>query len=391
MKILLKIFYLLILLNGSKNLTINEMCQDISIFNKENKNSLRNLSLRDFFNEFELFGNGESRIKVDDFNGKDIVIKKENISVNDPQEEIEILNLLKDKNNFVTLLNCVLDEKNKNVYLFFEKLKKDLFKKNTKEFKDKKGLKERLEFYIKLAKILKELHKIGYIHGEITPYNIMTTSDNFDDIKLIDFDSSTKIGKNSKGGCDLTNSPEKYLNINTTSNPSLDIYSFGMTILAIELGKKHLMQIFKKSWGVTTKSTLAAIRDTAVEKIKTIYTKKINESSTFTKIIRWIKSWFMDNRIERIEDFGDLLKNMMDGNMFYRLDLDNIIEIMKKISDLHENNDKITIENSKISKIDPEFEKALIENLNEDNYLENKKKLHKIAKKRSKSALYVIV
>ena len=395
---ILKTFYILILFNLSKSLTLKEMCQDMKIFDKENINSLRNLGLRDFFNEFELIGNGELRIIVKDFNGKDIVIKKENLYVTDPIEEIEILKKLQDHNDFVTMTQCVLDEENNNVYIIMDKLERDLYNKNTQDFKDIKGLKERLNFYKKVANILKELHKMGSIHGELTPYNIMTADKDFNDIKLIDFDSSTKIGENSKGGCDLTNPPEKYLNINTTTRESIDIYSLGMTILAIELGKAHLLKIFKKAWGVTTKSTLASIRDMSVIEIKKIYTKKLSESSKLTKIWRWIKSWFVDNRIERIEDFGDLLANMMDGNMYYRLDIDNIIDLMNKISNLYDKNDKQIINESKKNNesstvTDKEFENALIRNLNEDNYLENHKVLHDIVQRRkyNKSANFLVV
>jgi serine/threonine protein kinase len=74
-----------------------------------------------------------------------------------------------------------------------------------------------------------ELHKIGYIHCDLTPANVMVSSDF--EVKLIDFGIAVPIGKaNGYRGSIYTRAPELHRNVPGKIDVSIDWWAFGATV-----------------------------------------------------------------------------------------------------------------------------------------------------------------
>ena len=176
------------------------------------------------------------------------MIRRIDLEKENPEEELELLVKVKDKPEFNHLEKCVYSQTKKKLYLFFTKKQKNLGKKNQNDFKEKLSKRQRLEVYKEVLETLDSLHKLHYIHGEIAPWNI-GTDENYENVTLIDFKSSTIIGNPSKGRkVKATLSPEKWKKEDTKSTPKIDIYSLGMSILIIERGSEEALEDFKSSW-----------------------------------------------------------------------------------------------------------------------------------------------
>ena len=318
---------------------INETCQEIDSFNTEEENvEYYGKDLGEFFDkkllkekEEGIKLNGDAKLVNGVLDNNSIKIKIIDISKENPEEELKLLSLLKEKPGFVKLHKCVLDEKNQKLYLFFEKKEKDLSIPNQDDFKKKSSKKERLELYKEVLLILDSLHKLNYIHGEVAPWNIMT-DENYKNIALIDFDNSTEIGKPSKGReAVATLSPEKFADENTTSKPEIDIYALGMSILIIEPGHDKVIEFFDSSFKFSEEWAYGTLRNRSLKFLKTVFDLKMRDIGIFERFGNWVKSFFNDNRIERINDFSDLVENMCAKSLNDRLKISQLVNILDDI------------------------------------------------------------
>ena len=247
-----------------------------------------------------------------------------------PEEELKILFLLKEKPGFIHINRCVYDLPNKQLYIFFEKKEKDLDSKNQDDFKKTLSKKQRLEFYKKVFQILDSLHKLNYIHGELAPWNIMA-DENYENIALNGFDISTVIGQPSKGNEEkATMSPEKYSNANTISTPEIDIYSLGMTILLIERGNAQALEDIESSFNFKSEQIrYGRMKDKCLGFLKKTFNLKIREIGSFDGLINKMTS----NKV--INDFSDLIRNMVETKPADRKKIPELIEILDKIIKLY--------------------------------------------------------
>lgn len=372
-----------------QNQELNELCIPLKNFEEDNAELIGNQSLDDFFYSHNVIGKGNTSevIKLD-WKNKKAVIKKINKIKRNSITEIKILKQTSGEEFFTDFYECTYsDAKSPKVYIFFQQLFEELDKNNRQKFLILNSPKERLEIYIQFAKALIILHKKGFIHGDLKPDNIMMTDNTYKSLKLIDFGLTSRIGLPCLGGSPLTNSPEKQKNLFSEAKIEMDIFAFGMTLAIMEIGLVRIMDIFRKSFGFNVSQVLIAMRNKAIKEVGRINPFGFKKPSYFVRFWNYMKSIFVDNRMERIYDFSDLIENNMAIDKVNRLSLESVIEVLKK---LKENSTKnITNEDQFV---DPDFydpyqkdiRKALMTSINKDNYVETLDTIEKLMRLESK-------
>ena len=312
--------------------TLQEQCINITKFEKENPSyAKRTLSQR--FEYDKKLGAGNFGVVIaGEFNDKEIVIKKLN-----PKNEIEKklirkeIEILKNIQNQPLLLNfyfCVIDENNGNLYIFTELLYKDL--ENDVDFKLRPERKK-IEFYIKLAKSIKQLHSLGYVHNDIKPGNFMITDKNYTTPKLIDFGLSTKKHDITIGGSPIY-VPLQKLGSHPASEPEMDIVSYGVSIVVLETSVDEAIDIFNETEGNTQSIFWQNFHYLLAKSVKGKYIYKIEDPNFLIKSWRWFKGFFVNNNKDRVYSFEDLLNGLMENSVSYRLSLDEAIELLEKFN-----------------------------------------------------------
>ena len=343
MKITKKTLFIIIL-NVFPSIQIYNNCISIGNFNLSNNfSNVADFSLQDFFfkklksEKMSELRDEEEGIKIIDvgLNKEELTIKLIDLKKQNAEEELRILSILKKQDNFASLKICVYDEIRDHLYLFQKRETFDLSKNRSDFFKIKKTEVERLKFYKKLFKIINRLHSSSYIHGSITPWNIQISED-FKKILFTNFSSSTKIGENAKGGSEATLSLEKYIDKNTITRKTIDIFSLGMSIIILEMGEEKVLDILNKSMWSVKFMEYGSVRRKGLKDIGKRYDKGMEEPGFFGSLKKWFVGIFFDNRIDRIYNFSDVLKNMTDSENTERLDLLDLIGIMDKIIEIYE-------------------------------------------------------
>ena len=372
-----------------KTQELKDLCIPLHKFEKDNYDLIGRQSLDTFFYSHDVIQRGQPAEVVKlDWKGKKAVIKKINIIKRNLITEIIILQKTSGKMFFTDFYECTFSQgKKPKVYLFFQQLFQELNKTNRKEFLVLNSPKERLEIYIHFAKGLITLHKLGFIHGDLKPDNIMITDNTYKHLKLIDFGLTSKFGLPCLGGSPLTNSPEKQKNLFSPAKHEMDIFAFGMTIAIMEVGLVRIMDIFRESFGFNVTQVLIAMRNKAIREVERANPFGFNKPNLFIRFWNFIKSIFIDNRTERIYDFSDLIENNMAIDRGNRLDLESVVKVLER---LKENSTKnITNEDQFVDPNidDPyqkEIRKALLTSINLENYKETLANIERLMRLESK-------
>ena len=335
---------LIIIINVFPTNELYENCVGIKDFNESfNLSNLENTDLKNYFfekiksqklNELRINEDETSKMIEASINNLEVTIRLIDLKKKSAEEEFRILSILKTQKNFTKLEKCVYDENKNHIYIIQKRYEKDL-SKNGPDFIKTKSKLSRLKFYKKLIKIISSLHSLTYIHGEITPWNILTDK-NFQKISLTNFESATKIGENSKGGSEATMPLEKYINKNMISKKEIDIYSLGMSIIIIEIGEEKILEFLGNSmWSVKMMAFESAKRK-GLKIVRKVFLERLERPGVFLRVKRWFVGLFWDNRVERIYCFADLLRNMTSVEQGERLDLLNVVMVLNKIIEFYE-------------------------------------------------------
>lgn len=75
---------------------------------------------------------------------------------------------------------------------------------------------------------------MGYVHGDISPYNLVATDSTFNNIKIVDFSKAGLIGNPINIGNSFNTPFEHFKRFKTIFNSSYDSYSLGITLFCIE-------------------------------------------------------------------------------------------------------------------------------------------------------------
>jgi hypothetical protein len=97
---------------------------------------------------------------------------------------------------------------------------------------------KRLEFYKQMAIAVSRLHLNEVVHGNIQPAAFKVADNTLSMVKITDFSYSGKVYSSYNGGTDLYKSPEAF-EIKKLQY-SLDVYSLGIAIFEIEIGREAL-------------------------------------------------------------------------------------------------------------------------------------------------------
>lgn len=370
---------------------INKLCVTIDFFEKINKEDLDKKTLEDFIqvNTLNTIDNQNSKILKIKWKGRDIEIKKMHSDFNH-EEEINLLKNFSGNKYFPEYYGCIYDKNDqKNVYIMMQDLYTDL-KTSRLDFLRQKTPYQRVDFYIEFAKALQKIQREGYIHGDVSPSNLMVTDGTFNNLKLIDFGVSVKIGSPSKGGTLLTNSPEKneYPEILATS--SIDVFAYGITIAFIELGYN---KIIENNWDMRVGNILKFFRIFTFGQLNKANPMHIDAPGFFTKWFNWFIGLFIDNRKDTIYNMNDLINNTISTEPEERLNLESIIEILKKFQEFHikmygtsemSNNINLDEEKDKEKQNNKEMENLLFEKVHNDQQEEFQKKIEKVARESEK-------
>ena len=350
---ILLIFIWLFTLNA---LRLEDECMNLSTFENENpeyKEQDKGLLAR-FLLEKKLGEGSFGYVIKGELNGKEIVIKRINASNPMTKDllttEIEVLKNLKNEPSLLNYHLCVLE--GRNVYLFTELLYKDL--DDNKEFK-LKSQGEKIEFYIQLAKAIKQLHSLGYVHNDIKPANFMVTDKTFSTPKLIDFGLTTEIGLRTIGGSPIFVPLEK-LNEEPLSKPEMDVVSYGVSIVALESSVDNLISIVQKQWGFSLGSVWSSYHHEAAKSVSGIYPLPIEDPNFIVRLWRWFKGFFVNNNKDRVYSFEDLLNGLMENKTSYRLNLDEAIELLERFKEVYK------VDNEDLRKANHESDQIIVDN-----------------------------
>ena len=336
------LIYLLIICSTKQDLPIKKICKSESVFSEANPDLLDNLPFSDFFISKEILKKDENYLIIEMIiKKKDYIVKRVKIDIEEIDErlkrEINLLDQVKGSPHLIEFYDCIYNPEKNFLYIIKEKLFSSLKKKTLKN----KNPKQRLEFFINIGKGLLELHELGYIHNDLKPENIMVKSSSFEFPKIINFFLAGKIDEMSQGGTLLYVSYEKLVNPMVVSDPSIDVLAFALTIASLELGEIELIKQVRKNWGLTKSNNWTDYHNRLAKKLFKKYYIVLEDPNFLVRGYRFIKSYFMDNRKERIYNFEDLMDNMMSNNFEERLALIDCIEFLEKFKILHENCKKI--------------------------------------------------
>jgi len=251
-----------ILLSASVVLVaVSPHCSEESIFKQNFERELNGKSLKDAFEASnDVLGEGSfgvvKSIPWIDQNGNLITVAVKKVTSWYPKrnkilaQEIDTMIQFKGNQYIINFLGCmVITEKKMDireingdlrytemevntVYIVSEKLYADFSPKGlASEFKILPLL-DRLEGYLSFAQGLKVMHDKHYIHGDIMPANIMATDSSLKHIKLIDLEAARQFGDSLRDAT-LFYRPKEYFST-AKAHPSIDIYSFGVSVAVME-------------------------------------------------------------------------------------------------------------------------------------------------------------
>ena len=387
-KIIIFCFILIFWVNSD----INKLCVTVEFFEKINKDDLDKLSLENFLklNQKNVIDGETSQFLKLTWKGRKIGIKKMN-SDDNHEEEIKLLKKFSGNKYFPEYYGCIYDQNNKkNVYIMMEALYNNL-KEGRLDFLNLKTPFERLDFYIEFAEAITKIHSEGYIHGDISPSNLMVVDATFNNIKIIDFGVSVKTGEPSKGGTLLTNAPEKNEFPQILATSAIDVFAFGITIAFIELGYN---KIIENNWDMRVGNILKFFRLFTFSGLNTANPMHIEEPGFWTKSWRWFLGLFIDNRKDSVYNMNDLINNTINTEPEERLDLKSVIEIFKKFQKYHidkfgsskmENNIDSQKEKADEKENNKKMENLLFERVHNEDQEEFQKKIEEVAKESEKN------
>ena len=323
------------LTNQSLSGEFSDLCLDYNIFYQEYAELLQDQSLDKFFENLPKKQIQTPPEKTEPYKMAEIefpdkssfLIKKILLEEIDPKI-LEIFHIFQESKYIPNILVCT--EYLGFIYIFTEKLYKNFSEEDGREEFLKKPLPERLTTYIEISRAIKDLHKKQIVHNDITPKNIMSSNSEFSEIKLIDFQFSSKTHEECKGGTPLTNSPEKNWG-KMKSELDVDIYAFGMTIAWIEIGIHNLAKIgilnFFNNYELENH---LEIINFIKENLKRRNLYRVETPPKIVKFWHYFKSFFYANHMERIYTFEDLLAKMMD---FEPVNRPSVKEVYKKMKE----------------------------------------------------------
>ena len=269
-------------------------------------------------------------------NNEEIVIKE--VSTLNPEEvnliktEIQILKKIQNQHYLLNFHLCVFDRQTKKAYIFTEILSKDL--ENDEIFKKKPQF-EKLKFYKELAKALKQLHSLGYVHNDIKPANIMLKDKTYKNPKLIDFGLSTLKGEITVGGSPIYMPLEK-LDKQLNSEFEMDIVSYGVTIAALEIGQEKVIETIQNQWGFFLSSIWSSFHGELSRLVGEKYPIYLENPNFFVRAWKWFIGIFENNTFERIYSFEDFLNALMDNRSERRLTLDQAVLLLDRFIVLYD-------------------------------------------------------
>ena len=345
-----KIFLLIIILLLSAINSINysdnleELCMNINDF-EDQHHDYKNKTLQQRFSEDKIIGKGHfGDVIQGEIDGKNIVIKSiDTISAGDVKVIVAEINVLRNIQNNPYFLNfhfCVYNQKAQKLYIFTELLYKDL--KDDKFFLIKPQ-EEKINFYLQLARGIKELHSLGFVHNDIKPANIMIKNRNYEHPKLIDFGLATKIGDKTIGGTTLCFPYQKVHDNIPLAQPEMDNVSFAVTIILLESRTREIKDIFKKIAPGTEDGKWETYHNQIAKYISGKYPLYIENPNFLSKAWRWVKSFFVNNNMERIYNFEDFLNGLMENKISNRLTMDEAIKLLERFSEIYKNHEDIEL------------------------------------------------
>lgn len=288
-------------------------------------------SLSERFNTEKIIGKGSfGKVIIGNLNNKEIVIKNVHIP-NDTyallvSRELKFLEKVKNQPHLLQYYLCVYNEKKASVYIFTEKLYKDLIDLRKKLKSQKKS--ERLKMYMEIAKSIKELHELKIIHQDIKPDNIMVTNEQINYPKLIDFGLSTRLGNESIGGSPLYSAFEKLDNSDVFGYPSLDVVSFGVSICVLEIGKEMVSK-YAKIANLKEYKSLENFHYSIISKVND-FNVDLETPNFFGKFCLWIKSIFINVKKDKVLNFKEFLMGLMENDVNKRFTIDEAIYILNR-------------------------------------------------------------
>lgn len=277
-------------------------------------------------------------------------------------------------------LACLQDTK--HVYIFQNKLDKDLKNITFKRIFLKRSAKAKAAFIIKIAEALQSLHNKGIVHADVKLDNIMMNSD--EDLFIIDMGMSGIEGSKCLGGSPIYNSPGK-INSCKKNLLSHDIWAFAMVIVDL-VGNINLLYAGRhekcltvqfesschtrivneverqlKDFNPTFKATVTKMLsysdensptiDTIIKEMKTAYPKEIVKLSDEKEIIKKQEVKVQEIYINTVLDgkYNYYLKNKKNlrdpnyqANGYLRQTIPSeVFGTIQKIYQEHENNGKV--------------------------------------------------
>lgn len=292
------------------------------------------------FETEKIIGKGSfGRLILGSLKDKEIVIKR--VKVNEPifiklvSKEIEILEKLKEHPHVFHYHFCVFDEEKRLLYMLTESLYKDLNQVDS-ELRSKTRS-ERLAFYLKIAKSLKEIHLLKIVHEDLKPQNIMVTDKTLKIPKLIDFGLSAYIDEEIVGGSPLYVGQERLTASTNYADPKNDIASFGVTICVLEIGLDRVKTFMKKK--KNEQKSMKWFHDSIAEQVDDFY-YDLPHPNIFENIFTFFKGLFMDVKKDKVFNFQKYLNGLMEDDIEERLDDDANIFILERFLNFYQKLDR---------------------------------------------------
>ena len=306
--------------NFIKNLDLSKYSEEYSFCNKSNYNFL-NSKYRYVIDEtLDMGGMSDQMIVRDKYDNKffvKIIDKKYKKYPFLAQKEIGTMLYfqINKYENILNILNLMHDDKKYYIITkYYNNGNLRCYLKNLKKECEKNGINKGDDFYLNIIKQLIDyiytLHKEGFAHRDIKPYNILV--DNDEKLILADFGTITnKTYSHLKMGTKFYYSPEAYIEKNGYYTKKNDIFSMAVTICTIifDIEEDKIFEDFYKN----DKN----IKDVKFEKIINDIVKKLNKKKCNL------------NSDEIKKKLINLLKNMLCEED-KRYDIDNVKEIFDK-------------------------------------------------------------
>lgn len=309
------LFYILLLIQVSHKITaikiIHSGCYYEPDFNRRFAINLNKQPLHRLFrNSNKKLGRGAFG-EVREINWKDdnglIVMAVKQVRIIDAEtqvnlhRELDILWKLKKDPYVVNMFACVESmEKTQEsessdvrvVFIITEKLFEDLedepsAAKLVHTFRIQFCPLKKLGVLLQLARALESIHARNVVHSDLKPANIMTVDKQMKELKLVDFGLSNQAGMKQIGGTALFAPPE--FQTSSLLQPSFDVYSFGVTVGALEISAKKMERKVSHLWGPNGKMRrFMVLSSYIVEQLKPGY-KRDNEVKSDDSIVKIVQ------------------------------------------------------------------------------------------------------